>query len=183
MGLCVSVWLAIDLFLLGAGGAATLWLTLWRGNDPTAPPPLGLATLVACVTCFGGAGIMALRLFRFSPPLAAIAALVFALLSGILFNLLANVAWQNRERREVLHDLVGALGAVVAPIAPGRPGAIAVRHRQPQLILVAVSQQGEPPLPIGAQVVVTALYDGSKGDAVEVALLPARGDRDADAVA
>ena len=34
-----------------------------------------------------------------------------------------------------------------------------------------------------AQVVVTALYDGSKGDAVEVALLPARGDREADAVA
>jgi len=178
----VSIWLAINLLFLGAGGVATLWLTFWRDNDPTAPPPLGLATLVACVTCFGGAGIMALRLFRFSPPLAAIAALVFALLSGVLFNLLANVAWQNRERREALHDLVGAVGAVVTPIAPGRPGAIAVKHRQPQLILVAISQQAEP-LPVGAQVVVTALYDGSKGDAVEVALLPARGDREADAVA
>jgi hypothetical protein len=104
------------------------------------------------------------------------------LLSGILFNLLANVAWQNRERREALADLVGALGAVVTPIAPGRPGAIAVRHRRPQLILAAVSQQAEP-LPVGAQVVVTALYDGSSGDAVEVVPLPARGDREDDAVA
>ncbi len=178
----MSIWLAINLLFLGAGGAATLWLTFWRGNDPTAPPPLGLATLVACITCFGGAGILALRLFGFSPPLAAVAALVFALLSGILFNLLANVAWQNRERHEVLNDLVGVVGAVVTPIAPGRPGAIAVRHRQPQLILVAVSQAAEP-LPVGAQVVVTALYDGTKGDAVEVAPLPARGNRDADAVA
>ncbi len=178
----MSIWLAINLLLLGAGGAATLWLTFWRGDDPTAPPPLGLATLVAGVACFGGAGIMALRLFRFGPALAFVAALVFALLSGILFNLLANVAWQNRERREVLHDLVGALGAVVTPIAPGRPGAIAVKHRQPQLVLVAVSQQAEP-LPVGTQVVVTALYDGTKGDAVEVAPLPARGERAADAVA
>ena len=182
MGMGVSIWLVINLLLLGAGGAATLWLTFWRGGDPSDPPPLALATLFAAITCFGGAGVLALELFGFAPLLAAVAALVFALLSAVLFNLLASVAWQSRERREELNDLVGAMAAVVAPIAPGRPGAVAVKHSQPQLILPAVSRHTEP-LPVGAQVIVTALHNGSGGDAVEVAPLPARGDRGDSAVA
>lgn len=182
MGMGVSIWLVMNLLLLGAGGAATLWLTFWRGGDPSDPPPLALATLFAAITCFGGAGILALELFSFRPIPAAIAALVFALLSAVLFNLLASVAWQSRERREELNDLLGTLAAVVAPIAPGRPGAVAVKHSQPQLILPAFSKHAEP-LPVGAQVIVTALHNGSGGDAVEVAPLPARGDRGGTAVA
>lgn len=182
MGLRVGIWLVINLIALGAGGVATLWLTFWRGADPAAPPPIGLATLIAAVTCFGGAGVLALQLFGFGPALALVAALVFAALSAILFNLLANVAWQNRERHEALNDLVGAVAAVVAPIAPGRPGAVVVRHSQPQLVIPAVSQHVES-LPVGLQVVVTALHNGCGGDTVEVAPLPARGGRNDTAVA
>jgi hypothetical protein len=178
----VGIWLVINVLLLGAGGAATLWLTFWRGGDPSDPPPLALATLFAAITCVGGAGILALELFGFGPFLGTIAALVFAALSAVLFNLLASVAWQSRERREELNDLVGALAAVVAPIAPGHPGAVAVKHTQPQLILPAVSGHTDP-LPVGAQVIVTAFHNGSGGDAVEVAPLPARGDRGGSAVA
>ena len=182
MGLCVSIWLVINLFLLGAGVAATLWLTFWRSGDPAAPPPLGLATLVAAITCFGGAGILALELFSFGPLLASVAALIFAVLSAVLFNLLANVAWQNRERHEALNDLLGAVAAVVAPIAPGRPGAVAVKHSQPQLVIPAISHHSETLL-VGAQVVVTALHNGSSGDAVEVVPLPVRSDHNGTAVA
>ena len=182
MGLCVSIWLVINIALLGAGGAATLWLFFWRSGDPAAPPPLVQATLVAAITCFGGAGILALELFSFGPFLAFVAALVFAVLSAVLFNLLANVAWQNRERHEALNELVGAVAAVVAPIAPGRPGAVAVKHSQPQLVIPAISHHTDP-LPVGVQVVVTALHNGSGGDAVEVAPLPKRSERSDPAVA
>jgi hypothetical protein len=182
VGLRVSIWLAINLILLVAGGVAALWLTFWRGGDPVDPPPLALATLVAAITCFGGAGVLALQLFDFAPLLATVAALVFALLSAVLFNLLASVAWQSRERREELTDLVGALAAVVSPIAPGRPGAVAVRHSQPQVIVPAVTRHADP-LPVGTQVIVTALHSGTRSEAVEVAPLPARGDRGDTAVA
>jgi membrane protein implicated in regulation of membrane protease activity len=182
MGLGVGIWVFINVLLLVAGGAATLWLTFWRSSDPADPPPLALATLVAGITCFGGAGVLALELFGFGPVLAFIAALLFALLSAVLFYLLASVAWQSRERRDALNDLVGALAAVVSPIAPDRPGAVAVKHSQPQLVLPAVSKHADP-LPVGAQVIVTALHNGSGGDGVEVAPLPARGDRGDSAVA
>lgn len=178
----MSIWLVINLIVLGIGGVGTLWLSFWRGGDPAAPPPVGLATLLAAVTCFGGAGVLALQLFGFGPRLALVAALVFALLSAILFNLLANVAWQNRERHEALNDLVGAVATVVAPVAPDRPGAVVVRQSRPQLVISAVSRHAET-LPVGARVVVTALHNGRGGDGVEVAPLPARGDRDDTAVA
>ncbi|MFN8536761.1 MAG: hypothetical protein U0232_04715 [Thermomicrobiales bacterium] len=97
----MSIWLGINMLLLGAGGTATLWLTFWRGGDAADPPPLALATLFAAITCFGGAGVLALELFGFGPLLAFTAALVFAALGAVLFNLLASVAWQSRERREV----------------------------------------------------------------------------------
>ena len=170
----MSVWLVSNVILLGIGGVATIWLTFWRSGDPAAAPPLGLATLFAAVTCCGGGGILALELFGFGPLLAVIAALVFAALAAVLFNLLANVAWQNRERHEAFTDLVGAVAAVVSPIAPGRPGAVAVKHSQPQLVISAVTRQAET-LPVGAQVLVTALHNGSGGDAVEVVPLPVRG--------
>lgn len=176
----MSIWLAFNLLLLGAGGAATLWLTFWRNDDPAAPPPLAQATAAAAVTCWGGAGVLALRLFGLRPAYALVAAIIFALLAAILFNLLASVAWQNRERQEALGDLIGARGAVVAPIVPGRPGAVAVRRSQPQLVLPAISRH-DGPLPVGTLVVVTALHNGSRGDAIEVAPLPAAADREGDA--
>ncbi|MFN8511701.1 MAG: hypothetical protein U0841_03730 [Chloroflexia bacterium] len=173
----MSIWLGINVLLLAAGGAATLWLAFWRGGDASDPPPLALATLFAAITCFGGAGVLALELFGFGPLLAFTAALVFAALSAVLFNLLASVAWQNRERRGERPGWgIGGGGRADRAGATGRGRGEA----QPAAIDSSCRfQAGQASLPVGAQVIVTALHNGSGGeDPVEVALLPARGDRE-----
>lgn len=160
--------LAVYLVLLGVGVVAALGLALL--GDPGEPlplAPLSQAVLVACLTCFGGAGVLALRLFGFSVGLSLVAALLFAGLSAALFALLAAAASRAAERRKAFADLVGALARVVTPIEPGRPGLIATNGARPALTLPATSRDDRP-LPTGATVVVTAL----RGTAAEVVPLP-----------
>ncbi len=160
--------LIVYLVLLGVGVVAALALALLgEAGEPLALTPLSPAVLVACLTCFGGAGVLALRLFGFPVGLSLIAALLFAGFSATLFALLATVASRAAERRKALGDLVGALARVVTPIEPGRTGLIATNGSRPALTLPATSRESRP-LPTGTTVVVTALH----GAAAEVTPLP-----------
>ena len=182
MGMGVSIWLVINLLLLGAGGAATLWLTFWRGGDPSDPPPLALATLGRCDHLLRRGGRPGPRTLRLLPAArrSRRARLCLAERRSLQPAGLGRLA-ESRTARGVERSCRRA-GRRRRPDRAGRPGAVAVKHSQPQLILPAVSRHTEP-LPVGAQVIVTALHNGSGGDAVEVAHLPARGDRGDSAVA
>lgn len=170
---------SLALLLAGIGG--TLALALWtRRLPPGEQVSLGLATLMAGVTCCGGAGILARRLFEFGALRSILAALLFACLSAALFGLLARFARQATARSAALDDLVGGLAAVVVPIEPGCVGAVAPRNLPPALTVAAISRHAAP-LPVGTTVVVTATRAGRAGDAVEVAPLPAGGHDFADA--
>lgn len=163
-------WVATDTLLivyfvlLGGGALAALGLALLGDADA---PPFGAAVATVGVTCLGGAGVLALRLFGFAPGLSLLAAVLFAALSAALFGALATVAHRAAERRKALVDLVGALAQVVTPIAPGSRGTIATNGVRPSLTLSATSRHAET-LPPGTTVVVTAL----QGEAAEVAPLP-----------
>jgi hypothetical protein len=148
---------SLALLLAGIGG--TIALALWtRHLPPGEQVSLSLATLMAGVTCCGGAGILARRLFEF----------------GALRSTLARFARQATARSAALDDLVGGLAAVVVPIEPGRVGAVAPRNLPPALTVAAISRHAAP-LPVGTTVVVTATRAGRAGDAVEVAPLPGVG--------
>ena len=169
----------LALLLVGIGG--TIALALWtRRLTPGEQVPLGPAILAAAVTCCGGAGILAHRLFEFGALRSLVAALLFAALSAALFGLLARFARQTTTRSAALDDLVGGLAAVVVPIEPGRVGAVAPRNLLPALTIAAISRHAAP-LPVGMTVVVTATRAGRDGDAVEVVPLPMGGEGFADA--
>ena len=163
--------LAIYLLLLGGGGIAAVVLWIWVARARPLRTPLGPATVAAGVTCFGGAGVLALHLFEFSPGWSLLAAALFAVLAAALFGALGAVVRRSSERHEALADLVGELASVVVAIEPGQPGAITPTHARQALTLIAVSHH-EQVLPVGTTVVVTALCNGPEGDAVEVAPLP-----------
>ena len=65
----------IYLLLLGGGLVAAVALAFFgEAGEPLALVPLGPATLIAAVTCFGGAGVLALRLFGLPAGLSLLAA-------------------------------------------------------------------------------------------------------------
>ncbi len=172
MSVGVDTFLAIYLLLLGIGLVGTVALTIWaQRTGKSWPLPLGAALSVAGVTCFGGAGILALHLFEFGPGRSVLAAGLFAAFSVVLFGLLARLARQAVERRVALDDLVGGVAAVVVKIEPGRTGAVAMR-RSPPAITVAARSSHAAPLPVGTTVIVTALRAGFGGESVEVMPLP-----------
>lgn len=154
----------LDLFVLGLGGVITARLAI---REPTRPLPLALATVTAGVTCFGGAGVLALRLFTFSPVQSLLAALIFAIPSAILFLVLATITRRSTERRQMCADLIGALALVSTPIAPGRAGWITTNGTRPTHSLAAISRDSLA-IPTGTTVVITALHHGPGGDAAEV---------------
>jgi membrane protein implicated in regulation of membrane protease activity len=157
--------LILNLLLLGGGVLAALGLTFVAEADDRWPA-LGPAVAVAGVTCFGGAGVLALRLFGLGPGRSLLAAALFAATSAALFAALALAARRAAARRAALADLVGALARVVAPIEPGGCGTITTNGRHPALTLTATARQGRA-LPAGATVVVTGL----RGETAEVAPL------------
>ena len=161
----MPAWLSADLlaviYLLLLGGgvlAATALALLTEAGDPWASAPFGSAGLVAGVTCFGGAGILALRLFGLTPGLSLLAAALFALLSVAMLFALALVARRVDDQRAALADLVGALAHVTTPIEPGDVGVIATDGARPSLTLPAISRHDQPLAP-GAIVVVTGWRD------------------------
>lgn len=159
--------LVIYLILLAVGGLAGLGLVMFG----TVEHSLLLATAAAGVTCLGGAGTLALRLFGFSPGLSVPVALLFAALSAALFYFLARSAQLSTARRQALSDLIGGLASVTAPIKPDHAGAIATNGAQLPLMLPAVSRDGVP-LPVGTRVIVTALSTNAGGATAEVTSLP-----------
>ena len=157
----------IYLLLLGGGLVAAVALAFFgEAGEPLALVPLGPATLIAAVTCFGGAGVLALRLFGLPAGLSLLAAVVFALLSAALFFGLARAARRTQEQHAALADLVGALARVVTPIEPGGVGTIATNGARASLTLPATSRHARV-LAAGTVVIVTAL----QGDRAEVAPL------------
>ena len=172
MNVGVDTFLAIYLIFLGGGLAGTVTLAVWAQRMGNAwPVPIGVALIAAGVTCFGGAGILALHLFEFGPGQSLLAAGLFAALSVVLFGILARVERQAIERRDALDQLVGGVAAVVVKIEPGRTGAVAMR-RFPPAITVAARSNHAAPLPVGTTVIVTALRAGFGGEGVEVVPLP-----------
>ncbi len=156
------------LLLLGFGVVAALGLALLGdGVESLALRPLGPAGIVSGLACFGGTGILTLRLFTLPPGWSLFAAALSALSSVALFFALAGVARRAAQRRAALADLVGAMARVVAPIEPGALGTIATNGVRPSLTLAAFSPENRT-LPVGATVVVTAL----RGEAAEVVPLP-----------
>lgn len=162
--------LVMYLILLAVGGLAGLGLVVFGAVENSLP----LATAAAGVTCLGGAGTLALRLFGFSPGLSLPVALLFAALSAALFYFLARSAQVSTVRRQALSDLIGGLASVIAPIEPDHAGAIATNGAQASLTLPAVSRDGVP-LPVGTRVIVTALSTNISGATAEVTPLPEPG--------
>ena len=128
--------LVIYLLLLAVGGLAGLSLAVFGGVENSLLP----ATVVAGVTCLGGAGMLALRLFGFSPGWSVPVATLFAVLSAAFFYALAWSAQQATVRRQALSDLIGGLASVIAPIEPDRAGAIATNGASLPLTLPAISR-------------------------------------------
>jgi membrane protein implicated in regulation of membrane protease activity len=159
--------LVIYLLLLAVGGLAGLSLAVFGVVENSLLP----ATIVAGVTCLGGAGTLALRLFEFSPGWSVPVATLFAVLSAALFYALARSAQQATVRRQALSDLIGGLASVIAPIEPDRAGAIATNGASLPLTLPAISRDGTP-LPVGTRVIVTALSTNTSGETAEVTPLP-----------
>ena len=164
----------VYLLLLGGGVVVAAALAFFaETNEPLSVTPVGPIALVAGVACFGGAGVLALRLFGLGPGLSLLAAALFALLSVAVLVALALAAPRAEERRAAPADLVGALARVTAPIEPGRvraiatggPGGGGASGRGVPLTLPAISRDG--PLAPGCVVVVTAWRD----DHAEVAPL------------
>jgi membrane protein implicated in regulation of membrane protease activity len=159
--------LVIYLLLLAVGGLAGLSLAVFGVVENSLLP----ATIVAGVTCLGGAGTLALRLFEFSPGWSVPVATLFAVLSAALFYALARSAQQATVRRQALSDLIGGLASVIAPIEPDRAGVIATNGASLPLTLPAISRDGTP-LPVGTRVIVTALSTNTSGETAEVTPLP-----------
>lgn len=118
----------VYLLSLCLGGVGTALLIFRRREAPAWSPTLAVAVTLAGITCFGGGGILALRLFTPGRGRSLIAALLFALLSAALFGALALVARRAAMRSAALADLIGALAAVTIAIEPGQRGAITPRH-------------------------------------------------------
>jgi hypothetical protein len=170
--------LLLYLVALGLGGLGTLVVAFRRDTALDPAPPLTLAIALAALTCFGGGGILALRLFTFSGGRSLVAALLFAALGAALFGSLAASARRSTARGTGLADLVGALAAVTIAIEPGKHGAIAPRFTSPPRTLIATSAHKRT-LPVGTTVVVTALRGAPGREAAEVAPLPTRDSRHA----
>lgn len=163
--------LLLYLIALGLGGLGAL-VVAFRSDAPLEPtPPLILAVALAALTCFGGGGILALRLFTLDSGRGLVAALIFALLGAALFGGLAVSARRSTARNAALGDLVGALAAVTIAIEPGQRGAVAPRFTAPPVTLVATSAYKRT-LPVGTTVVVIALRGAPGQEAAEVAPLP-----------
>lgn len=159
------------LVALGLGGLGTVAVAV-RRHGPTAPQaPLALAITLAALTCFGGGGILALRLFAFGGGRGFVAALIFALLGAALFGGLASGARRSVARGSAPDELIGALASVTIAIAPGQRGAVAPRFMTPRRTLIATSADHHA-LPVGTLVVVTAVWGVPGQEAVEVAPLP-----------
>lgn len=126
---------------------------------------------LAALTCFGGGGILALRLFALGDGRSLVAALIFALLGAAIFGGLAVSARRSVARSTELDDLIGALAAVTIAIEPGKQGAVAPRFTAPPRTLVATSADNRI-LPVGTIVVVTAVRRVPGQEAAEVAPLP-----------
>lgn len=172
MSVGVGTFLAIYMLFLGSGLIGTVALAIWaQRTGKSWPLSIGAVLIAAGVTCFGGAGILALQLFEFGPGPSVVAAGLFAALSVVLFGLLARTARQAIERHAMLDDLVGGVAAVVVEIAPGRTGAVAMQ-RFPPSVTVAARSSYPALLPVGATVIVTALRAGVGGESVEVTPLP-----------
>jgi len=163
--------LLLYLIALALGGLGTL-VVAFRRDAPLEPTPsLILAVALAALTCFGGGGILALRLFTFGGGRSLVAALIFAALGAALFGGLAVSARRSATRSSGLAELVGALASVTIAIEPGKRGAVAPRFTTPPRTLVATSAY-ERTLPVGTTVVVIALRGTPGQEAAEVAPLP-----------
>jgi len=162
--------LLIYVIALALGGIGTLCIAFRRAAPAGPARTLALVVILAALTCFGGGGILALRLFTLGSGRGLAAALIFALLGATLFGGLAVSARRSAARGGELDNLVGALAAVTIAIEPGGRGAVAPRFMKPPLTLVATSAHKRT-LPIGAIVVVTALRGAPGQEAAEVAPL------------
>lgn len=163
--------LLIYLIALALGGIGTLCIAFRRTAPAGSASSLAVALALAALTCFGGGGILALRLFALGGGRGLVAALIFALLGATLFGGLAISARRSAARGGELDDLVGALASVTIAIEPGQRGAVTPRFMDPPLTLVATSAH-ERPLPVGTIVVVTALHGAPGQEAAEVVPLP-----------
>lgn len=163
--------LLIYLIALALGGIGTLCIAFRRAAPAGPASSLALVVILAALTCFGGGGILALRLFTLGGGRGLAPALIFALFGAALFGRLAVSARRSAARGTGLDDLVGALAAVTIAIAPGRRGSVAPRFINPPLTLVATSAHKRT-LPVGTIVVVTALRGAPGQETAEVAPLP-----------
>lgn len=169
--------LLLYLTSVALGGVGTL-IVAFRRDAPAGSAPLTLAVALAALTCFGGGGILALRLFAFSEGRGLVAALLFALLGATIFGGLAVGVRRDATRNTQLDDLIGALATVTIAIEPGRHGAVAPRFTAPPLTLLATSARNQT-IPVGTTVMVTAVWGMPGQEAAEVAPLPAPGAKQA----
>lgn len=163
------LWLYWIIFSVGLAGTALLTV-----RDAVWPPeiPLAWGVVLAWLTCFGGAGILALQLFWLHPRQSILAALLFACLSAGAFGILGRLVRQLLARQRTLVNLIGVLGTVVSTIEPGRAGLITTQKTPEPLTLAATAAQ-ECAVAIGTTVIITGIQQPGSAPTVEVALLPA----------
>ncbi len=161
-------WVIFCLGIISALAIAFWPQPLFRGDQRS----LVMGLLPAAITCFGGAGILAIQLFSLDVGKSLLAAILFMLLSVSLFGLVAQLVRRATTRQTALANLIGGLAAVVVPIEPGVVGAVTTQGPAVPLTIAAISRTHES-LPVGATVVVTALTHAGAQELVEVALLPA----------
>lgn len=167
----MDTFLAVYLLCFALGGLVAVCPAL--GVVPT-PWMLVAAALAASLTCFGGAGLLALSYFGLHGRMSLLAATASGLPSSALFTTLAAWAGRTAERRRALVDLTGTLASVSAPIAPGHIGTITTTPYPPRTL--AASSSSAQPLWVGTTVVILGPCPKTGGAGVEVAPLALDGE-------
>lgn len=125
---------------LALGTIAAITLTRSRLVAEWVRIPTAVPTAVAAVaTCFGGAGLLVMRLTSLSSRLGLVVAAFFSLLSVATLLGLAYLARRAASQRHAYANVVGAVADVIVPIPPGEAGTVLTTTTHPGLRLVATS--------------------------------------------
>lgn len=125
---------------LALGSIAAITMTRSRLLAEWLRVPAAVPTAVAAVaTCFGGAGLLVMRLTSLSSWLGVAIAACFSLLSVATLLAFAYLARRAASQRHAYANVVGAVANVIVPIPPGEAGTVLTTTTHPELKLVATS--------------------------------------------
>jgi membrane protein implicated in regulation of membrane protease activity len=124
--------------------------------------PLSPITIAAFITSFGGVGIVATQLFRVSPEMSLLWAMLGGVVTGgvvyLLYGRLLVAMQASSEVRQ--RELTGIVGEVIAPISTDGVGEISYVAKGSRISSPARSATGQA-IPRGALVTIERVIGGT----------------------